>query len=91
MSPHVRRLAWLSTGLLAFFAWVGYLFSDSLPEWWILVGVALVGYCLYRLYRSLGTDPGIPEADAEKLRSHILWLGPLGAIEVLLWRERVHS
>jgi hypothetical protein len=51
---------------------------------WLLVGVASVLFCLFRLYRSLDWVEEVPDTAANKLKSHILWFGPIGAIEVLL-------
>ena len=43
-----------------------------------------------RLYRSLDWVEDVSDATADKLKSHILWFGPIGAIEVLLTlRNRV--
>ena len=83
----VRRWAWVSLVLLAFFSWLGAVVPGTS---WLFVGVTGILFCLFRLYRSLDWVEDVSDATADKLKSHILWFGPIGAIEVLLTlRNRV--
>ena len=80
----VRRWAWVSLLLLALFSWFGAVVPSGALTFWLLLGVTSVLFCLFKLYRSLDWVEDVSDAMAGKLKSHILWFGPVGAIEVLL-------
>ncbi len=83
-SRRVRAWAWWCIiGLMAV-AWSCFLFWSFPPDWFLLVGIGIVLFCLVRLYQALGNDELLPEASRLRLRRHVLMFGPVGALETLL-------
>ena len=82
-SAPVRVWSWPTIASLAAVAWTGFAWRD-VPTWLLFVGLVVVLLCLAQLYRVLGDDEILPEPVRSRLRRHVLFFGPAGALEALL-------
>ena len=78
------------SGCVLFFTsrYIQFEVSDILLESILYVGIGCGLFCLVKLYRALDREPDLDEATRQRLKNAVLFAGPAGALEVVLYMRR---